>query len=491
MAYQELREFLDKLEEMGELHRIRVEVDPVLEMAEITCRVSKSPAGGKALLFERVKGSRFPAATNVYGSYRRVCAALGVAELAELTRRVEELLCHVRTGVDADTVAALAASPGFAGFLPEPVATAPCQEVVETVPDLAAYPILKNWPGDGLPGYDGRFITLPQVFTRDPATGFANCGIYLVQVFSGKTVGIRWRAGSGGAEHWLKYRARNERMPVAIALGGDPALTFSAFTSLPAAIDEMQFAGFLRGKSVQMVKCLTSDIMVPAGAELVIEGEIDPGEMRPGGAFGNHTGFYVPTLDLPVMRITCITRRRKPIFPATVVGRPPMEDCYMAKAVERLMLPFVRLALPEVVAINLPMEGIFHGAALIAIDKRCPGQPREVMQKLWSQGWLAGARLLVIVDADLDVQDLSRTFWKVLNNVDWRRDLILADSSAERDPVPGNPVPFGGRLGIDATRKMPGEGLAGPWPQELAMDEAVMELVGKRWREYGFMKVLP
>jgi 4-hydroxy-3-polyprenylbenzoate decarboxylase len=486
MAYQELREFLDKLEQMGELHRIRVEVDPVLEMAEITNRVSKSPAGGRALLFERVKGSRFLAATNVYGSYRRVCAALGVAELAELTRRVEALLCQARAGTEADTVAALADCPGFAGFLPESVALAPCQEVVEPVPDLDAYPILKNWPGDGLPGQDGRFITLPLVFTRDPLTGFANCGIYLVQVLSGNTVGIRWRAGSGGAAHWLKYRARSERMPVAIALGGDPVLTFAAFTPLPAAIDEMQFAGFLRGESVQMVKCRTSDIMVPAGAELVIEGEIDPGAMSPGGAFGNHTGFYVPTLDLPVMRITCISRRREPIFPATVIGRPPMEDCYMAKAVERLMLPFVRLALPEVVAINLPLEGIFHGAALIAIDKRGPGQPREVMQMLWSSGWLAGARLLVIVDSDLDVQDLPRTFWKVLNHVDWHRDLIQADPVVEGDPARNNTLPFGGRLGIDATRKMPGEGLAGPWPQELAMDEAVMELVGKRWREYGF-----
>lgn len=485
MVYQELRAFLDKLEKTGELHRIGVEVDPMLEVAEITERMSKSPAGGKALLFERVKGSRFPAATNVFGSYRRVCAALGVERLSDLTQRVAELLDQVPADSPPDKISALSGSPAFARFLPEPVARGACQEVEEPVPDLAAYPILKNWPGDGLPGHDGRFITFPLVFTRDPETGFANCGIYLVQLFSGNSVGIRWRTGSGGAAHWLKYRARGERMPVAIAMGGDPALTVAAAAPLPDSIDEMQFAGFLRGRPVEMVQCRTSGIMVPAGAELVIEGEIDPSELCSGGAFGNHTGFYTPPQDLPVMRVTCITRCREPIFPATVVGPPPMEDCYLAKGVERLMLPFMRLELPEIAEINLPLEGIFHGAAVVSIDKRAPGQARRVMETLWSRGWLSCSRLLVVVDADLDVRDLSRTFWKVLNNVEWRRDLVIADSPGEAASQDADRLPFGGRLGIDATRKLAGEGVA-EWPREIAMDRAVQDLVKERWREYGF-----
>lgn len=485
MAYQELREFLDELEKTGELHRVRVEVDPMLEVAEITDRMSKSPAGGKALLFERVKGSRFPAATNVFGSYRRVCAALGVERLADLTLRVAELLDQVPADSPPDKIIALSGSPGFARFSPEPVAGGPCQEVVEPIPDIASYPILKSWPGDGLPGHDGRFITLPLVFTRDRESGLANCGIYLVQVLSNDTVGIRWRPGSGGYAHWQKYRSRGERTPVAIALGGDPALTVAAAAPLPCGIDEMQFAGFLRGRPVEMVQCRTSGIMVPADAELVIEGEIDPSETCRGGVFGNHTGFYSPSPELPVMRVTCITRRREPVFPATVVGPPPMEDCYIAKAAERLMLPFTRIGLPEIVDINLPLEGIFHGAAIVSIDKRYPGQARRVMEALWGKGWLSASRLLVVVDADLELRDLSRTFWKLLNSVDWRRDLVIADPPAgETGNIPF--YPFGGRLGIDATRKLPEEGLGGGWPREIAMDEAVRELVGKRWREYGF-----
>ncbi|HEY6871994.1 MAG TPA: UbiD family decarboxylase [Geobacteraceae bacterium] len=482
MAYQGLREFLERLEQTGELHRVRVEVDPVLEIAEITDRQSKSPEGGKALLFERVKGSRFPVATNLFGSSRRVCTALAVESLSDLSRRVAELFGQVSAASPAGTMAALSLCRAFSRFAPVPVARGACQEVVESVPDLAALPILKSWPGDGLPVNDGRFITLPLVFTRDPETGLANCGTYLVQVLSGTAAGIRWRMGSGGAAHWLKHRARGERMPVAIALGGDPALLLAASAPLPGSIDEMQFAGFLRGRPVEMVRCRTSSIMVPAGAELVIEGEIDPTEMLSGGAFGNHTGFYTSPQALPVMRITCITRRGEPIYPATVVGPPPMEDCWLAKGVERLMLPFLQLELPEIAEINLPVEGIFHGAAVVAIEKRAPGQARRVMETLWNGGWLAAARLLVVVDADLDVRNLSRTFWKVLNSVEWRRDLVIADSPGDG----GGMLPFGGRLGIDATRKLVGEGLVYEWPREIAMDETVQELVGKRWREYGF-----
>jgi 4-hydroxy-3-polyprenylbenzoate decarboxylase len=264
-------------------------------------------------------------ATNLLGSYCRVCAALKVEELTELTSRVTKLLAGVSGGSSGDTIAALPRSDEFARFAPRPVPRGACQEAEEETPDLAALPALKSWPGDGAPGYDGRFITLPLVFTRDPETGRANCGIYLAQLFSRDTIGVRWRTGSGAAGHWRKHRDRGERMPVAIALGGDPALLLAAAAPLPGAIDEMQFAGFLRNDPVEMVRCRTSGIMVPADAELVIEGEVDPAEMQSGGAFGNHTGFYLPPEELPVMRVSRITRRRAPVFPATVIGPPPME----------------------------------------------------------------------------------------------------------------------------------------------------------------------
>ena len=485
MAWQDLRDFLDKLEKAGELHRICVEVDPILEMAEITDRMSKSPGGGKALLFERVKGSGFPAATNIFGSSRRVCMALEVEALPLLTRRMTEMLARVNAVSGQDAGASLADNHEFAQFKPIAVERGASQEVVEQTPDLSAYPILKSWPGDGRPDCDGRFITLPLVFTRDSETGAANCGMYLVQVLSSGSACIRWRPESGGAGHLAKYRARGERMPIAVALGGDPAAIFSALLPLPDSIDEMQFAGYLRGKPLELVHSLTSSIMVPAHAELVIEGYLDPFEVCRGGEFGNHTGFYAPTRDFPIMHITCITRRREPIFPATVVGTPPMEDCYMAKAAERLMLPFTRLELPEIVEINLPLEGIFHGAAVVSVDKRFPGHGRRIMEALWDTGWLSGSRLLVVVDGDVDICDFSHVFWKVLNSVDWKRDLVFAGLPGAKN-TPDSSFPFGGKLGIDATRKLPGEGRADAWPEEVMMDEAIKELVEKRWREYGF-----
>jgi 4-hydroxy-3-polyprenylbenzoate decarboxylase len=484
MACQDLRDFLDRLEKAGDLQRIGVEVDPELEITEITDRVSKLPGGGTALLFERVKGSRFPTATNLFGSTRRTCVALELEELSQLSRRMTELVQHEATGDRHDDGAALAGNPDFARFKPVAVGSGACQEIQEQFPDLTRYPFLRNWPGDGLPGDDGRFITLPLVFTRDPVSGAANCGIYLVQVISPDSAGIFWRSESGGGRHLSAYRARNERMPVAIVLGGDPALLYSALLPLPADVDEMQFSGFLRNEPVDLVPCLTSGIMVPANAEMVIEGYLYPGETVSGGGYGNHTGYYSPERAVPVMHVTCITRRREPILPATVIGRPPMEDCQMAKVAERLMLPLTRLRLPEVVEINLPLEGIFHVAAIVSIAKRFPGHARKVMETLWNGGWLKGSRLLVVVDEDVDVHDLSWTFWKVLNSVDWDRDLVFAGYSGEENSS-GRNLPFGGRLGIDATRKLPGEGVAA-WPREVAMESDIKDLVTRRWREYGF-----
>jgi 4-hydroxy-3-polyprenylbenzoate decarboxylase len=357
------------------------------------------------------------------------------------------------------------------------VESAPCQEVMESRPDMDAYPVIKNFTGDGGPDHGGRFITLPLVFTVDPDTGIANCGMYRVEVLDSNLVGIHWRDESGGAGHRGKYLARGVRMPVAVALGGDPAVILAATAPLPENIEEMHLAGFLRSEPVSMVRCVTSNLKVPAEAEMVIEGFLEPGETCRGGAFGNHTGFYATPRDVPVMHVACITRRKGMIYPATVVGRPPMEDCFMAKATERLLLPIIRLELPEIIDINMPMEGIFHGCAIVAMEKRDHGHPREVIEAIRSGGWLGCARLLVVVDADTDVNDLSMIAWRVLNLVHWQHDTVTDGSDRERIPL--------GRLGLDATRKIDNSPGGGGLPEEITRGQSVIQMVDRRWREYG------
>jgi 4-hydroxy-3-polyprenylbenzoate decarboxylase len=478
MSFKDLGGFLRRLEEEGELRRLAVAADPVQEIAEITDRVSKSPSGGKALFFENVRGSSFPVVTNMFGSLRRICLALEVGELHELSRRMEGLLSLVKGASPLDRLSALTALPEFLQYAPRLVAKAPCQEVVESRPDLDAYPVLKNFTGDGGPDRGGRFITLPLVFTVDPDTGIANCGMYRVELLDSNCVAIHWRDNSGGAGHWGKYQARRVRMPVAVALGGDPAAILAASAPLPENLEEMHLAGFLRQEPVSMVRCRTSPLNVPAEAEMVIEGFLEPGETCRGGAFGNHTGFYATPRDVPVMHVGCITRRKGMIYPATVVGRPPMEDCFMAKATERLLLPIIRLELPDIIDINMPMEGIFHGCAIVAIEKRDAGHPREVIEAIRNGGWLGAARLLVVVDADTDVHDLSLIAWRVLNLVHWQHDIVTGGSDRERLPL--------GCVGLDATRKIDKSRGNGSLPEEIARGQSVIEMVDRRWREYGF-----
>jgi len=474
MLYRNLNDFLHRLEESKELRRVGVEVDSELEIAEIVCRVSKMDEGGAALLFEKVKGSRFAVAANLFGTYKRICMALGIDDLNVLTRRIDGFLGRLSDGAAASWWEHI-------DFKPRQVQKAPCQEVVDFAADLGDYPFLKSWPEDS-----GRAVLLPLVVSEDPDTRLANCGMYRVQILGRDVAAIHWQPHSGGAQHFAKYLERGERMPVAIAIGSDPAVILSASLPLPEPVDEMRFAGFLRNAPVELVRCLTSPLLVPANAELVIEGYIESGEMIKGSLFGNHTGFYAPAPDAPILRVTCITRKNEPVFPATVVGMPPMEDCWMAKAAERLMLPFIRQEFPEIADINFPLEWIFHSCAVVAIDKAYAGHAREVLRILRESRWLRRARLLVIVDADLNVQDLSRVAWKALNNVDWQRDLLTVDDPLTKIPA-DSPFPVcTSLLGIDATRKWPGERAGRPWPREIAMDEAVVTLVDARWKEYGF-----
>ena len=448
MTIRDLRGFLAVLDAAGELQRVDAEVDPDLEIACITDRQSKLPGGGKGLLFNKVQGSPYPLATNLFGSPSRMALALQVEHLSLLTGMMEQLL-------------------DFPDRAPAPILVqqAPCQEVVERVPDLGRYPFLKSWPGEG-----GRFITLPLVFTRDPETGAVNCGMYRVRLFDGGSAGIRWKRGSGGCGHYEKYLASGREMPVAIAVGVAPALTLAAMLPLPEPFDEICLAGHLNGAPVEMVRCLGSELMVPADAELVIEGVIEPGATRCEGPFGNHTGSYDPGDEVPLLRVTCITRKKQPICQATVVGPPPMEDCYLAKAAERLLLPLLRRDCPEIADLLMPLEGIFHGCAIVSIEKRVAGQGRRVLDRLRSDGWLKRGKLLVVVDRPEGELTLSQGFWQALNAVRFPRDLVVTPD---------------GCLGVDATRKLPEEG--GERSDLLQQDASVSARVEQRWREYGFL----
>ncbi|WP_028842267.1 menaquinone biosynthesis decarboxylase [Thermodesulfovibrio yellowstonii] len=481
MAYKDLRDFIEVLEAKGLLHRVKVEVDPVLEIAEITDRMCKSPHGGKALFFEKVKGSNIPVVTNIFGSFERMCLSLEVESLDDVGKRVEKLLNQTPPKTFKEKIKAVFELIEISKYLPKSVSKAPCQEVINNEPDLTKLPILKTWPLDG-----GRFITLPMVFTRDPDTGKQNCGMYRMHVYDATTTGMHWHIHKDGATHYRKYKELGKRMPVAVAIGSDPAVIYSSTTPLPYGVDEMVFAGFLRKSPVEMIKCVTCDIEVPANAEFVLEGYVEPNELRDEGPFGDHTGFYSPVDKFPVFHITCITHRKNPIYPATVVGKPPMEDCYMGKATERIFLPLLRMQFPEIRDMNLPMEGVFHNAAIISIKKQYPGHGKKIIHGLWGMGQMMFSKLIIIVDDDVDVQDLSTTAWKVLNNVDWRRDIIISEGPVDELDHSASFPRFGGKMGIDATRKTREEGMMRDWPEEITQAEEIKQLVTKRWHEYGF-----
>ncbi len=480
MAYKNLQAFIKELEKHCELKRISVEVDPYLEITEITDRVSKS--NGPALLFENVKDSAYPVLINAFGSYRRMAMALGSKTLKEKARELDELLnWGFSQLIKVDLASFLPKAKWARLFFPHKVHKAPCQEVIDHNPSLTDLPVLTCWPGDG-----GPFFTLPLVITRDPETGSQNMGMYRMQVFDRQTTGMHWHLHKDGAHFYQKYKKRGERMPVAVALGDDPAVTYAATAPLPEGVSELFFAGYLRGRPVETVKCITCDLEVPAQAEFVIEGYVDPAEpLRREGPFGDHTGYYSLAEDYPVFHVTCITHRKKPVFPATVVGQPPMEDCYIAKATERLFLPLLKRMIPEIIDMNLPLEGVFHNCAVISIAKRYPGQVHKVLNAIWGLGQMMYTKMIIVVDHDVDVQNISKVMWKVFNNIDASRDLILSpgplDALDHASPQPR----FGTRLGVDATKKGPMDNHHREWPEDIVMNSQVKTKIDELWKELG------
>ena len=520
MPYDDLRDWITALDRAGELKRIRIEADPILEITEIADRVSKSNAvkfgpGGAALLFENVKGH--PGSQvfiNQFGSERRMNLALDVQSLDAIADRIRAFMDVKSPQGLLDKVKMLPMLAEMGKFFPKNVTSGPCKEVIRRDNfNLLDFPILQCWPKDA-----GRFITLPCVITRDPKTGKRNVGMYRMQVYDKQTTGMHWQRQKVAAEHYrerLRAATSQEgnrsasvdlmarsgggsvladdlpsgKMDVAVAIGTDPALTFSAIVPAPPDVEEFIIAGFLRQKPVELVKCETVDLEVPASAEIVLEGHVNLDELRTEGPFGDHTGFYSLDDLYPVFHLSCITHRKNPIYATTIVGKPPMEDGWMGKAVERIFLPLMKLTIPELIDVNLPIEGVFHNLMIVSIRKSYPGQARKVMNAIWSLGQAMFTKCILVVDEDVNVQDLADVTLKVLNNIDPERDIQFTlgpvDSLDHASRLPN----FGSKMGIDATRKWPAEGFNRPWPDEITMDQKTKALVDAKWntlaRELG------
>jgi 4-hydroxy-3-polyprenylbenzoate decarboxylase len=481
MAYNDLRDFIRKLEKERELKRISIEVDPVLEIAEFADRAVKS--GGPALLFERPKGYKIPVLINSYASLRRMELALEVESVEEVARRISE---YLEMRMPEGLIGKLKMLPKLAemgAFFPKIVAKGPCQEVIKHDDfSLLDYPVLQCWPEDA-----GRFITLPMVFSRNPDTGKRNCGCYRMQIYDDRTAGMHWQTHKQGAEHYRRMLAQSgkDRMDVAVAIGSDPATMYSAILPLPPDLDEMMIAGFLRASPVEMVKCQTCDLEVPANAEIVLEGYVQLGEMRTEGPFGDHTGFYSLADEYPVFHVTCITQRKEPVYATTIVGPPPMEDYYMGKAVERIFLPLMRLQLPEIRDICMPAEGIFHNLMLVAMRKSYPGHARKAMSAIWGLGQAMFTKCIVVVDEDVDVQNVREVAWKALNNIDPERDIQFTMGPVDSLDHSSRLLNYGSKMGIDATRKWLGEGFTRPWPGVIRMPAGVKQRVDELWKKAG------
>ncbi len=480
MAYRDLREFISELERRGLLRRIKIPVNAELEITEITDRVSKFRDGRNvALLFENVRGYDMPVLINQFGSYERMSLALGVEKLDDAANDIRELLKlpYLSMKNRMNIVNIISTGSKVINF-PKYVKNAPCQEIVDERPSLDKIPILKCWPQDG-----GAFITLPLVFTKNPKTGKRNVGMYRLQKFDSTTTGMHWHIHKNGADNFRDAQAEgSEKIEVAVAIGTDPVTTYAATAPLPRDVDEMVFAGFLRHKSVELVKCKTVDLEVPAHAEIILEGYVNTNEMRREGPFGDHTGYYSLADNYPVFHITCITHRENPVYAATIVGKPPMEDCYMAKATERIFLPLLQQIIPEIIDINMPLEGVFHDCVIVSINKTFPMQARKVMHALWGLGQMMNVKMIVVVDAHVNVQDLSEVAWRVFNNIDAEHDLEIVHGPLDVLDHSSPYAKWGAKLGIDATKTWREEGHLRDWPEEITMTPEVKARVDYLWR---------
>ena len=481
MTYNSLAAFVKALDRAGELKRIKTTVSPDLEIAEITDRVSKSE--GPALLFEKVEGSQMPLLINTYGSYQRMAMALGVDDLGQIASEIEGMIKLGPPDSLLDKMKILRLLSQLTNFPPKTVKKGVCQEVVLTGEDasLDVLPLIKCWPLDA-----DKYITLPQVFTHSLKTGQRNVGTYRLQKITPHALAMHWQIHHDGAGHHREYQQAEQQMPVAIALGGDPVMSYIGTAPLPSGIDELLFAGFLRKANVEMVPAKTIDMLVPAEADIVIEGYIKPNETCIEGPFGDHTGFYSLADEYPLLHITAITHRKNPIYQTIIVGKPPMEDCYMGKATERIFMPLIKTQLPELVDMNLPLFGVFHNFALISIDKRYPYHAKKIMHSLWGLGQLMFSKIIIVVDKEVDVQNLEEVLFYVGSNVDPKRDVTIVEGPVDVLDHAAPLMGAGSKMGIDATTKWAEEGYQREWPQEIQMSDEIIALVDEKWKKYGF-----
>ena len=480
-----LKQFVKDLESRGWLKRVSEEVDPFLEITALADPVMK--AGGPALLFEKVKGASCPLAINLFGSPQRMALALGVERLDDIAQRLRGLLEMELPsgGLLAKLLSVLPKLKELKAFAPNQVKNAPCQEVVlqGDQASLDFLPILTCWPQDA-----GPFITLPQVITADPDSGKHNVGMYRLQRFDARTTGMHWHRHKGGAAHYRRARELGQKLAVAVALGGAPASVYAACAPLPENLPEYMFSGFLLRRPVELVKATTSDLLVPAEAEVILEGYVDPAEPpRVEGPFGDHTGYYSLADEYPVFHLTAITHRRDFLYPTTIVGIPPMEDYYLGMATERIFLPLLQTVLPEVKDYHMPAEGVFHNLVFVAIKKEHPGQAYKVMNALWGQGQMMFAKVIVVVDADVDVQNPQRAWWEALNHIDPQRDVIFSRGPADVLDHAAQLPCLHSKMGIDGTRKLPGEGFDRPWPERIEMDPEVQKAALARLQAWGLL----
>jgi 4-hydroxy-3-polyprenylbenzoate decarboxylase len=470
----DLRAWIDLLRREGELVEVEAEVDPHLEVTEIVDRTVK--AGGPALLFRNPKGSDHPLLVNQFGTERRMAMAFDAPSLDAVSEKLTDVLEMQPPQGLMEKVRGLGKLKKLADSMPKTVGGGRCQELVFDEPNLDVLPIQHCWPGDPAP-----FITLPAVITKDPHTGTRNVGMYRMQKIDSRSTFMHWQIHKDGRMDWL---ATDGRIPVAVALGCDPVTTYSASAPLPKHIDEFMLAGFLKGSPVELVRCRTVDLEVPANAEIVLEGYIEQGELGVEGPFGDHTGYYSPPEPFPVFRLTAMTMRRDAIYPSIVVGVPPQEDAWLGKATERIFLPAIKMTVPEIVDFDLPVAGAFHNCAIVSIKKAFPGHAKKVMHAIWGLGMLSLTKAVVVVDEFVDVHDYDQVFFHVGANVDPKRDVIISEGPLDQLDHAAQMYCYGGKLGIDATHKLEVEG-AREWPERITMSPEVRDLVDRRWGEYG------
>jgi len=474
--YSDLNDFVADLDKRRLLARVAEPVSPDLEIAALTDRACKSPGGGPALLFEKPAGYDIPVVTNLYGSIDRMCLALGVKTLDDLATEIDELMTPQMPGGIMDALKMLPIVGRLRDLMPRTVKDAPCHEVVERDGTLDSLPILKCWPGDG-----GKYITFPLVFTKDPDSGTRNIGTYRMQVYDERSTGMHWQRHKGGAQHYRVAERLGRRLDVAVALGPEPVLPYCATAPMPEGLDELLLGGFLARRRIDLVKCISIDLEVPASSHIVLEGYVEPGERRREGPFGDHTGLYSQPDDFPIFHLTCITRRRKPTYLTTIVGVPPMEDYYLGLASERIFLPMIRKTLPEIHDMHFPAEGIFHNLVIVSIDKRYPGHARKIMNAFWGLGQLMFSKTIVVVDKDVDVQNLSQVAWIVGTHMDPLRDIQMTKGPVDDLDDAADLPAFGGKMGIDATRKWASEGYTRNWPGRVSTTEAAGRKAAEIW----------